>query len=248
MKSDLNKIWFSFSSDGEYKGDEPPFFDIENTSWNKLLKESYSLIKAELLSADEQKFIPYYNKTFANKPTNWKILPFKFWLWNYKKNQKKFPITSKIINQIAYLVSASFSQLDKQTQLKPHTGDSNVMYRVHLPLVVPALLPDCGFKVLNQEISWKEGVPFAFCDAHLHLAWNNTNQKRIILLLDIIRPEFQYKTKWISSQMLSSLIIQYTFQKTTILHHVPSFFRKLMMNTMAIPVFLVTNIHTSLSK
>lgn len=248
MKSDLNKIWFSFSSNGAYNGSEPPFFDIEHTNWYKLLKNNYLSIQKELLTADEQKFIPYYNRTFANQPTNWKILPFKFWLLNYKKNQKKFPITTNIVKQIPYLVSASFSQLSKQTQLKPHTGDSNAMYRVHLPLLVPAKLPDCGFKVLDNELSWHEGVPFAFCDAHLHLAWNNTNEKRIVLILDIIRPEFQHKTKWISAQMLASLLIQYTLQKTTILQHVPAPIRKWMMNTFAVPVYVFTRIRSFIIK
>jgi len=122
------------------------------------------------------------------------------------------------------------------------------MYRVHLPLLVPAKLPDCGFKVLNKEISWHEGIPFAFCDAHLHLAWNNTSEKRIVLILDIIRPEFQHKTKWISAQMLASLLIQYTLQKTTILHHIPAFIRKWIMNTFAIPVYVFTRIHSFIIK
>ena len=184
---------------------------------------------SRIISQKEDSFRPYSNSTFANEPNKWKFIPLRTWTRKYKANSAKFPLTEKVLEQIPFLVSAAYSQLDNLSNIKHHTGDSNVMYRVHVPLVIPAGLPECGFEVLGIQKEWAEGEPFGFCDAHRHYAWNTTTEKRIILLLDIIRPEFESKSRWICAQVQASLIVQFTFQKTNILQKIPKPLRIFIM-------------------
>ncbi len=229
-KIQQHKMWFSFAENGAYEGSEPSFFDISNEPWYDKLTTSFPMIKEEFMKANEEIFIPYYNKTFASKADNWKIIPLLFWRSPKQKNLQHFPVTEEVIKSIPSIASCAFSKLKPNTQIRPHTGDANLMYRVHLPLIVPSSLPACGFKVKNEETSWEEGTPFAFCDAHEHEAWNNTNQDRIVLILDIIRPEFEEKTDLIAAKMHNTLFFQFILQKTPILAHMPRFIRKCMMN------------------
>lgn len=222
-------MWFSFAENGKFEGNDPGFFDISQQPWFSILENEFPAIKSEFLKANEEIFIPYYNKTFANKAENWKIIPLIFWRKPKIANLKHFPKTEAVIKGIPSIVSCAFSKLSPNTIIKPHTGDSNVMFRVHLPLIVPASLPDCGFKVNDEAISWEEGKPIAFCDAHEHQAWNETDQDRIILILDIIRPEFEQKTDLIAAKMHNTLFFQFMLQKTPILNHTPRLIRKLLM-------------------
>jgi aspartate beta-hydroxylase len=81
--------------------------------------------------------------------------------------------------------SAFFSILKPGAKIPPHTGVTNTRAIIHLPLVVP---PGCGFRVGGETREWVEGQAFAFDDTIEHEAWNNSDQPRIILILDVWNP------------------------------------------------------------
>jgi aspartate beta-hydroxylase len=81
--------------------------------------------------------------------------------------------------------SAFFSILKAGARIPPHTGVTNTRAIIHLPLVVP---PGCGFRVGGETREWVEGRAFAFDDTIEHEAWNNSDQPRIILILDVWNP------------------------------------------------------------
>jgi aspartyl/asparaginyl beta-hydroxylase (cupin superfamily) len=78
-----------------------------------------------------------------------------------------------------------FSLLRPHTRIPPHTGVTNTRAIVHLPLIVP---PGCGFRVGGETREWVEGRPFAFDDTIEHEAWNNSDQLRAVLILDVWNP------------------------------------------------------------
>ena len=56
---------------------------------------------------------------------------------------------------------------------------------VHLPLIVP---PGCGFRVGGETREWKVGEAFAFDDTIEHEAWNDSDELRAVLILDVWNP------------------------------------------------------------
>jgi aspartyl/asparaginyl beta-hydroxylase (cupin superfamily) len=56
---------------------------------------------------------------------------------------------------------------------------------VHLPLVIP---DDCGFRVGATTRAWRTGEAWTFDDTIEHEAWNDSDQSRAILILDIWNP------------------------------------------------------------
>lgn len=92
-----------------------------------------------------------------------------------------------------------FSTLHGKSYIKPHHGPMNLRLRVHLPLIVPSeTKPDafsskpqtkCGIRVGNQIRSWEEGKAVVLDDSYEHEVWNETNEVRVIFLLDIWHPD-----------------------------------------------------------
>ena len=132
------------------------------------------------------------------------------------------------------MTSCSFSILNPHTFIKPHHGDSNVMYRSHLTLKSEHGLPEMGMRVNEDRIAWKTGSIFAFCDAYEHEVWNRTDEKRLILIVDVLREEFVSEKKQICAEVNATLFWQLNFQKFYFIKHLPGWVRWILMKTVAV--------------
>lgn len=81
--------------------------------------------------------------------------------------------------------NAFFSLLKPGSRIPPHTGVTNTRAIVHLALDVP---PSCGFRVGNEIREWVEGQAFAFDDTIEHEAWNDSDRRRAVLIVDYWNP------------------------------------------------------------
>ena len=81
---------------------------------------------------------------------------------------------------------ALYSVLKARTHIPPHWGMLNTRLIVHLPLIVP---PDCRLRVGNEIRPVEAGKAMIFDDSIEHEAWNDSDQTRVVLLIEIWRPE-----------------------------------------------------------
>jgi tetratricopeptide (TPR) repeat protein len=81
--------------------------------------------------------------------------------------------------------NAMFSLLAPRTRIPPHTGVANTRLVCHLPLIVP---PDCGFRCGETIREWRAGEAFVFDDTIVHEAWNDSDQLRVVLIIDLWPP------------------------------------------------------------
>lgn len=228
------KKWYSFAEGKLYEGPEPAFFETENKSWTVLLEKNYASIKSELatiIETRDKNIIPYFNKTLANKAESWTIFPLYIWGKKNAGNCNKCPQTTALVESISGMTSCSFSILKPHTTIKPHHGDSNVMYRCHLTLKNESALPQTGMRVKNETKGWEKGRLFAFCDAHEHEVWNNAAEERWVLIIDILREEFEAEKKKICSEVNATLFWQHAFQRFYFIRHLPRWCRRLMIKT-----------------
>jgi aspartyl/asparaginyl beta-hydroxylase (cupin superfamily) len=118
---------------------------------------------------------------------NWKT----FMLYTYgapvPKNQNKCPYTDKIIKEIPGMTTAFFSILEPHTRLIPHRGPYKGVLRYHLGLIVPDDPSQCGIRVDDTVHHWQAGQSLIFDDTHMHEAWNDSGQKRVVLFIDFKR-------------------------------------------------------------
>lgn len=200
------KPWFGFLG-GPYQGNAPAFYNKEDLPWTKILEDNYELIRKEALDFLENRDIDPYPTSLSFPPKKWKAMGILFWKITFRKNQKHFPETAKVLKTIPHIVGYSISILEPGTTIKPHNGDTDTTIRCHMPLVVPGTLPACGFKVLDEERSWEEGKALPFCDAQRHTAWNKTDQRRLIMIVDVVHPEYARKTNYICSRVMGALLV-----------------------------------------
>jgi aspartate beta-hydroxylase len=79
-----------------------------------------------------------------------------------------------------------FSVLKPHTHIPPHTGVINGRLTVHLPLIVPE---NCGALCAGDEQRpWRIGECLVFDDSFVHEAWNDSEQTRVVLILDAWNP------------------------------------------------------------
>lgn len=81
--------------------------------------------------------------------------------------------------------NAMFSLLAPRTHIPPHTGVANTRLVCHLPLIVP---PGCGFRCGATTRDWRIGETFVFDDTIEHEAWNDSDELRVVLIVDLWPP------------------------------------------------------------
>jgi len=189
----FNQCWFAIYHRSPYKGPIPPLAELTSKHWSAILENNYPAIKQEILSAihsHAEILQPHFYEMTAQKNTDWETIPLITWSVKWVHFLDKFPVINTLTKKIPGLVSVSINKLSAGATIKPHFGETNTTIRSHLGIIVPAGLPECGLSVDGRAIEWKEGTLIGFCDGYLHEAWNNTEQDRYILLLDIVREEF----------------------------------------------------------
>ena len=117
------------------------------------------------------------------------------WLWRDGVRQEeaiaRCPQTAAVLenlplaDQPGFAPTVVFSALAPCTRIPPHNGSTNARLLVHLPLVLPG---PAGFRVGNETRPWRMGEAWVFDDTIEHEAWNDADETRVILILDIWNP------------------------------------------------------------
>jgi hypothetical protein len=85
------------------------------------------------------------------------------------------------------VISVWFSCFEAGTRLGLHVNNDPYMYRAHIGLIVPD--GDLGIKVADESRKWREGEALVFDPTIPHTAWNLTDQARVVLIVDFLRPD-----------------------------------------------------------
>jgi len=215
------KAWYSFRNNGVYNGSAPAFFDLKDKKWfNDLVTNLPAIQQAviDFVKSRGKTQGEYFNKELVEGQT-WEGFGFLLWGKRNEANIKDGEAFLKYFFPIPGLVSFSISVLSPQTHIIEHFGDTDANYRLHVPILIPAGLPECGFKVSGTPIAWDK--IFAFSDAHLHEAWNNTDKPRIILMVDVLREELLPQQREICSNVLSLLELQKMYLNNKLVRNAP---------------------------
>jgi len=202
-------LWFSLYTEKEYNGDETPYVDVSSIEGVKKLEQNYLIILEELyafLKIDHLKI--HFNPTMVEKAQTWKVQGLRGWCRENYKKQKYFKNTMTLLDSIPNVTNISFNLLEPDSKIKPHSGDTNAIIRCHLGLKIPATAPVCALKVKGEVKEWQAGKVVGFNDAFTHEAWNLTNETRIILLFDIMKPQYIKQKNRVCAVVLTSLFLQ----------------------------------------
>jgi beta-hydroxylase len=84
--------------------------------------------------------------------------------------------------------TAMFSILAPRKHIAEHRGVYKGILRYHLGLVIPEPNSQCRIRVGNDVRSWAMGKSLVFDDSHPHEAWNDSDEHRVVLFVDFLRP------------------------------------------------------------
>ena len=101
--------------------------------------------------------------------------------------------------QAGFAPTVIFSQLDARTRIPPHTGSVNHRLLAHLPLILPG---PAAFRVGAETRAWEMGRAWVFDDTIEHEAWNDADQPRVIMILDLWNPYLSMAERELVSAMM----------------------------------------------
>jgi len=196
-----------------------PFYDRTLFPWLSDLEAATEAIQGELSALIEdaaEAFVPYIAFPTGAPVNQWGELNHSrkwtsLFLWKDGEKQQQMcdrcPQTTRVLeslpmaHQDGFGPTAVFSALQPHTHIPPHTGSSNVRLLAHLPLRLPG---PARFRVGNTTREWKMGEAWVFDDTIEHEAWNDADDVRIILIIDVWNPYLTEQEKQLITAMMKA--------------------------------------------
>ncbi len=172
----------------------PPVFDRDVFPWAKELEVHWQAIRDEAMNVLKHRDkIPPLREVSPDHDriaTDDKWKSFFIIGYNYKleHNARRCPVTTREVEQIPGLVSAFYSIHSAGTYLPRHYGPTKGTITCHLALKIPQKTDGCRISVDDKDYQWHEGHCFIFDDTYYHEVWNETDEDRVILLIQFERP------------------------------------------------------------
>ena len=123
-----------------------------------------------------------------NKESNWKLAMILGYGKPIDEVKGYFPLTLSILEKLPEVQNAAFSLLKAGGSIPAHCGSTASILRYHLALIVPDDGKHSWLTVAGVKIPWEEGKGILFDDTFEHSARNGAREDRVVLIVDIFRP------------------------------------------------------------
>lgn len=168
--------------------------------WEAIRDEALQIRPLEIPSLGDISFD--HSRIAADR--RWRAFFLKGYGYRLNANADRAPFTAAAIEKVPGLVTANFSVLEAGGHIARHWGMTKGMLTYHLTLRAPAKRDKCRMHLEGPDklhvLTWADGQSFLFDDMFNHEVWNETDEDRYVLLIQIKRP-----CRWVGS------LIQNTF-------------------------------------
>jgi len=131
-----------------------------------------------------------------------------FWYLGFGHRSQIFarlcPQTARRVDAIPGVETAFFSILAPGKHIIPHRGVYKGIINCHLGLLIPKARERCRMRVGDEHFHWEPGECRIFDDTFQHEVWNDTDEHRVILMLQFRRP-LRAPGRWASRLFLAVL-------------------------------------------
>ncbi len=170
------------------------FFELERFPWVAHVEENWEVIRAELEHVlEDREALPNFQDISRDQieitdDDRWKT----FFLYGYgfeaKLGVEMCPRTAALMREIPGMTTAMFSILSPRKYILDHRGPYKGVLRYHLGLIVPEDAESCRIRVGDDIRHWRAGGSMVFDDTFNHEVWNDTDETRVVLFVDVLRP------------------------------------------------------------
>lgn len=171
----------------------PPTGPVRDASiyrWSARVDASYSMIRSEYEALLDEGFeVPLVEEVAGSPQGNsgpWRSYVLSHMGEWFEWNCRRCPGTTALARSVPDLQLAAFSILDPGTSIEdtPHLNKGALRYQ--LPLIVAE--QGCGMRIAGEDVRWIEGRGVLIDFAHPHRLWNQSEQARVVLMLEVPEP------------------------------------------------------------
>ncbi len=126
------------------------------------------------------------HRRIASTPA-WKSFFFRGYGYESLANQARCPKLTKAIDSIPGVVVGFLSIMEPGTHVPLHRGLTKSWLNCHLPLMLPDDGKRCEIAVDGEIQQWRYGEWLVFDETYPHEVWNESDQPRVMLLLQVQR-------------------------------------------------------------
>ncbi len=170
------------------------FFPEDRFPWVEQVERNWLTIREELeaVMADRDA-LPNFQDISKDQieitdDDRWKTLFLYGYGFKAKLGIALCPKTAALMEQIPGMTTAMFSILSPHKHILDHRGPYKGVLRYHLGLIVPEQAAQCRIRVGDDIRHWEKGKSLIFDDTFNHEVWNDTDQTRVVLFVDVLRP------------------------------------------------------------
>jgi beta-hydroxylase len=170
------------------------FFPTERFSWVRHIEDNWMVIReeAERLLEDRADLANFQDiskdQIEITDDDRWKT----FFIYGYgfeaRLGVEMCPRTAALMREIPGMTTAMISILSPRKHILDHRGPYKGVLRYHLGLIVPQDAESCRIRVGDDFRHWEEGKSLIFDDTFNHEVWNDTDETRVVLFVDVLRP------------------------------------------------------------
>jgi len=117
----------------------------------------------------------------------WQVFMFDCMGVRSERNCARCPVTASLVGAVPDLFQAFFSILEGGKPIPAHEGIYRGYLRYHLGLKVPRERPP-RIRVKDRFHEWREGESIVFDDSWEHQVYNEADDIRVVLIVDVLRP------------------------------------------------------------
>jgi beta-hydroxylase len=169
-----------------------PFVDVDRFPELARLRENWEVIRDEaaaLYDTGRVKASEKYDDLGFNSffRSGWKRFYLKWYDDFLPSAQKLCPRTVELLQQTPSINAAAFTLMSPRSRLVTHRDPLACSLRYHLGLITPNS-ESCHIAVDGEPYVWRDGEDVVFDETFIHSPVNDTDEARIILFCDVMRP------------------------------------------------------------
>ena len=176
-----------------------PIFDLQTVGaevfpWHRTLEPHWGTIRGELDHLlEHREALANFQDISTDQATitdddGWKTYFLYGFGFRAEANCERCPETARLVASVPGMRTAMFSILAPGKHIPKHRGPYKGVVRYHLGVKVPRDRDRCRIRIGDQHAAWAEGESLFFDDTYEHEVWNDTDEERVVLFLDVVRP------------------------------------------------------------
>jgi beta-hydroxylase len=169
-------------------------FANESFPWAAELEAHWPEIRQEAERALElREHIPAFQEISPDQyrisdTDEWKTFWYRGFGYRSAVFARLFPETARRVDSVPGVETAFFSIVGPGKHIIAHRGVYKGIINYHLGVIIPHKYERCLMRVGDEQFFWEAGKSRIFDDTYEHEVWNDTDEERVVLMIQFHRP------------------------------------------------------------